>query len=76
MSKDKPEVGDVWEVNGKIYYVYALGYRADFQMAYVKTICRESIDKGCVFFEFTVLLREKYLGKSKATLEELFNVKD
>lgn len=76
MSKEKPEVGDVWEVDGKIYYVYALCYRADFQMAYAKTICRESIDKGCAFFEFAVLLRGKYLGKSKVSIKELFDVRD
>ena len=70
MSKDKPEVGDVWQST-----------RSDKTKIYITRITNtiwcitdNGIGSTRYFSKFTV--RYKYLGKSKANINELFEVQD
>lgn len=86
MSKEKPEVGDVFEIPFKEYMVTALcisqspkrtrllrKYKYDFENDY-------TYDVGCLNWNIepeycrVIMARAKYLGKSKVKLEELFDV--
>lgn len=74
MSKEKPEVGDVFYVkpypNMKRIIVNILEYKN--QLTY-------SVFNGEAVYEYpiTKIKKElKYLGKSKVSIEELFDVKD
>ena len=83
MSKEKPEAGDVW---GKARYdVYARILRDDLEfdgVPYVRIMYMERDEDKLNFFieTFTLegfkRLRFKYLGKSKVSIKELFDVKD
>ena len=77
MSKEKPEVGDVFE-NEKLdekIYIYKL-WKDDKKGRFVKCLIKETYG---LFLE-AFLLKDinfenmKYLGKSKVNLEELFDV--
>lgn len=77
MSKDTPEVGDIWECNGqKIVIVNILAYTdenisPDYQILYN---IKHWFDLGHIRkedFDFFT-----YLGKSKANINELFEVED
>lgn len=72
MSKEKPEVGDVWEYQDKLYHVSAITDRV------VEVWCRSSDDimrkHNWIIKDFATVF--KYLGKSKTSIKELFDVKD
>lgn len=70
MSKDKPEVGDVFEYNDTRYlitkvnsigYVYIFGIKAQPEF-----ISQTFANDGRAF------LKMQYLGKSKVNIEDLF----
>ena len=72
MSKDKAEVGDVWEYQDKLYHVSAITDRV------VEVWCKSSND---IMRKHNWIIRDfihcfNYLGKSKVNVEELFNVRD
>lgn len=71
MSKDKPEVGDVWE--------YEDGYRVHV-FDTEEMICALAMVKGGLcyegFKERKFLERHKYLGKSKANINDLFKTEN
>ena len=87
-EKHSPEVGDVFEIPFKEYIVTALcisqspkrtillrKYKYDFENDY-------TYDVGCLNWNIepdycrVIMKRAKYLGKSKVSIEELFDVKD
>lgn len=76
MSKLTPEVGDVWEVSGEI----GGGYCKTFKVVVINTI--NFIHPYCLsednepFFMCEGEAEFKYLGKSKISIKELFDVKD
>ena len=74
MSKDKPEIGDVWELNnGSIfhykYYILETRPWSDYidviSNSMVKSQKNRNFFKDCI-----------YLGKSKASIEQLFEVEN
>jgi len=88
MSKDTPEVGDVWVHKKGCYpihitdvgsnFIEFIGYTVD---EYTKTKHRQyytnsfsSLNNDERYTRFTEI--HKYLGKSKASIEQLFEVKN
>lgn len=73
MSKDKPEVGDVWGINNSTVKLYteiveediiiALQTDDTFHILNEIMVDKEVLNKHC-----------QYLGKSKANIEQLFEV--
>lgn len=81
MSKEKPEVGDVWvttDEDVKIRVMYTFIHEEVLYVAVL--IAQLKLDGEWVYF--SEVLREPtfedciYLGKSKVKMEELFDVKD
>lgn len=76
MSKDKPEVGDVWKVSGEI----GGGYYKAFKVVVINTI--NFIHPYCLsednepFFMCECEAEFKYLGKSKVKIEDLFKTEN
>lgn len=72
MSKDKPEVGDVWKYQEKLYHISAITER------FVEVWCLSSDDiirkHNWVIRDFKTVFT--YLGKSKANINDLFEVQD
>lgn len=70
MSKKKPEVGDVWEYQGKLYHISSVTDRI------VEVWCKSSDDimrkHNWVYRGFVMVFT--YLGKSKVSIKELFDV--
>lgn len=74
MSKEKPEVGDVWEVSGaggttRFIITYQDGDE-DFVLLY-----RNGEVKLLITAEM-IIKYAKYIGKSKANINQLFEVQD
>lgn len=75
MSKDKPEIGDIWEnmIGMKLYVLYSDDVTTSFYMK------NKKIGK---LIEYTVITRDfmggfTYLGKSKVKLnEDLFELEN
>lgn len=68
MSKEKPEVGDVWK-NPRNEKVYLVVYVADIFVGIIsKSFFGQAIPKEFLIKEFTCL------GKSKANINDLFEV--
>lgn len=69
MNKDKPEVGDVWinKTGTKTYYIVSLGN--NYAHCLVKGL-------GISTKYYDLFRNYKYLGKSKANIEQLFEVQD
>lgn len=72
MSKEKPEVGDVWENKYKtrVRVIYVDKYSVDYHLLWGSFLEKES-DVYSYFLE-----NYTYLGKSKVNIKELFDVKD
>ncbi len=69
MSKEKPEVGDVWEFGGFLYHVRSLDENG------VTSICDEGDFVETYYDSFEDFLnRSTYIGKSKASIKDLFEV--
>lgn len=72
MSKDKPEVGDVWYILGSKIYITRINN--DF----VETIKQHYYD--CyrdITYKISDLLQEgKYLGKSRVNISDLFKTEN
>ena len=66
MSKEKPEVGDVWKTNFAKYIV--------IQAIDNKVLCLVSKFRLASFNNEYLLHNGKYLGKSKVSIKELFDV--
>ena len=81
MSKEKPEVGDVWittDEDVKVRVMYTFIHEEVLHVAVL--IAQLTLDGEWVYF--SEVLREPtfedeiYLGKSKVSIKELFDVKD
>lgn len=70
MSKEKPEVGDVWKYQDKLYYVEAI---TDIV---VEVWCKFSnyIMRKHNWIISSFIHCFNYLGKSKVNIKELFDV--
>ena len=71
MSKDTPEVGDVWKIKGKDTLFHIEAVEDAFVTVYIlPTVFGRAVDKK---------LLEKhceYLGKSKANIDDLFKTEN
>lgn len=72
MSKENPEVGDVWENEVDLKF-HIFGKIGSYFSALIFNKRRNSINITCQRFDFC---QYKYLGKSKANITDLFEVKD
>lgn len=72
MSKDTPEVGDVWEINSaKIYITFSHNGFVDS----VRHCCSYVYNDRT--YTVNELVRDgKYLGKSKANIDDLFKTEN
>ena len=68
MSKEKPEVGDVWKTDSDVYHIF--GICGSYCFCIIQNKRRESISLDWLKLSSDM----KYLGKSKANVEELFDV--
>lgn len=71
MSKEKPEVGDVWIYNWNKYYIIQTKLLKDRTRVLLKIdkIYFKQMEVSPEFFE-----EARYLGKSKANINDLFEV--
>lgn len=80
MSKEKPEVGDVWINANKDVKVRVMYTFIHEEVLYVAVLIAQLTPNGKWVY-FSAVLREPtfedftYLGKSKVNLEELFDVR-
>ncbi len=70
MSAERPEVGDVWKMNGSLVHVKKIMKRPDravvaFENLSQTTLLTKQLIKACT-----------YIGKSKASIKDLFSVKE
>ena len=78
MSKEKPEVEDVWQWNGvKIFITCVLGDEELGAISFMDNTdrhhCTDSFDSFAEKIRAGVMT---YLGKSKAKISDLFEVQD
>ena len=73
MSKDKPEVGDVW-INRSSFRVHIIGIDED-GIIYSCFYSKNELWQGS-FIKKEFLEQHEYLGKSKANINDLFEVQD
>ena len=74
MSKDKPEVGDVWintETKAKFLVLDFIKSSEDFVMFNQQTKCTKLLD-----LRANLPRQFKYLGKSKANINDLFKTEN
>lgn len=71
MSKEIPEIGDVWECNGQKMIV--IGVSGYFHPLCIKKDGKE-FEESWLFLD--VELTYNYLGKSKVNLDDLFEVQN
>lgn len=72
MSKDKPEVGDVWYILGSSIHI------TDINNDFVETIKQLYHDcyRDRTYKTSDLLQKGKYLGKSKCKIEDLFKTEN
>lgn len=71
MSKEKPEVGDLWEIQGRRFYIVDVTESLITVLNELYCLC------GLLLVEINTFTKQaKYLGKSKVNIKELFDVKD
>lgn len=74
MSKDTPEVGDVWQANlsGIIYIITAVDVRDKHRFYSMAQDGRTKI----VLLDNDTIVDNTYLGKSKASINDLFKTEN
>lgn len=76
MSKEKPEVGDVWEIYGLKIRLEQVGKKYNKEYVYHISETPEGL-KGCsVFTVGFIKAYGKYLGKSKINIKDLFKTEN
>ena len=73
MSELMPEVGDVWELHGVIDYILEVNEKTMLVFYFNKSSKKFMM---CIYRIKDYLRHAKYLGKSKANINELFEVQD
>jgi hypothetical protein len=75
MSKDKPEVGDVFEYNDFLYAIQEVSEKGVIYVQrpkeYFEPFISQTFRCGCKCFE-----KAKYLGKSKVNISDLFKTEN
>jgi len=76
MSKDTPEVGDVWDINGHKILLEQVGKK--YNKEYVYHICEtpNGLKGYSVYTVSFIKAAGKYLGKSKANIDDLFKTEN
>lgn len=74
MSKDTPEVGDVWKANssGIVFYLSSIDVR-DKKMMF--SMAQDGRTKRILVDNY-FLMENTYLGKSKANIDDLFKTEN
>lgn len=73
MSRLEPEVGDVWENDGLILYVGKLSTDENEKIiGYCYDMDKKGYVAGCWYWMDVFVNNAKYLGKSKASIKDLF----
>lgn len=76
MSKDTPEVGDVWEDEWG-YKVLILKTFINYSEAISENFAYRIIyNKGCAKKDYKDISRYDYIGKSKANIDDLFKTEN
>lgn len=78
MSKDKPEVGDVWGDAFEKYYIEAIDILGEKNKKMVRTVKKVN-EKYVVqrqYFQENFIEDYRYLGQSKAKIEDLFKTEN
>lgn len=76
MSVLKPEVGDVWENDGLILHIDKFSEDKYGKIIYCYDMDKKGYVAGCWYYLDIFLNNAKYLGKSKASIRDLFCVKE
>ncbi|MBQ7284670.1 MAG: hypothetical protein IJW72_00240 [Alphaproteobacteria bacterium] len=74
MSKEKPEVGDVWEINGRKIRLEQVGEKYNKEYVYHISETSEGLKGYSIYTVSFIEADGKYLGKSKVSIKELFDV--
>lgn len=75
MSANTPEVGDVWENDGLILQVGKLSKdKNEKPIGYCYDMDKKGYVAGCWYWMGVFANNAKYLGKSKASIKDLFEV--
>ena len=76
MSKE-PEVGDVWENNGTLIYLEQVGEEDNKEDIYCFIKFKNRVKAfGGVYTKSYIKKTMKYLGKSKANIDDLFKTEN
>ena len=77
MSKDTPEVGDVWEHNGTLIYIEQIGEKYNKEFVYCFIKLKNSVRAyGHIYTKTYIKRTIKYLGKSKTNIDDLFKTEN
>ncbi len=74
MSKEKPEVGDVWIIHGIKFYIEEVGSPLDEEYTYCFLKLNKNVEGFSIYTKGYIKKCGKYLGKSKVSIKELFDV--
>lgn len=72
MSAEKPEIGDVWENDGLILHIDKFSEDKYGKIIYCYDMDKKGYVAGCWYYLDIFLNNAKYLGKSKASVNDLF----
>ena len=72
MSAEKPEIGDVWENDGLILHIDKFSEDKYGKIIYCYDMDKKGYVAGCWYYLDIFLNNAKYQGKSKASVNDLF----
>lgn len=72
MSAEKPKIGDVWENDGLILHIDKFSEDKYGKIIYCYDMDKKGYVAGCWYYLDIFLNNAKYLGKSKASVNDLF----
>lgn len=72
MSALEPEVGDVWENDGLILHIGKFSKDKFGKMIYCYDMNKKGCVTGCWYYLDIFVDKAKYIGKSKASIKDLF----
>lgn len=75
MSEQMPEVGDVWALHGNLIRIMRVGREYDTEYVYAFMKLREQVLAVECYSVSYIKSVGIYLGKSKADIKQLFEVK-